>query len=210
MSKGVVISAFDKTTTMVKPWAEAGYLCYCIDIQHAPGETREGNIIKVGADILHWLPPKGNIVASFWFVPCTDTAVSGARWFRDKGLRALQYSIKMWRRSFDLAELIGAPYFIENPISVIGSYEKPCYKFNPCDYGAYIPGGGDRYTKKTQLWTGNGFIMPDKKPVEPTEGSKMHLLPPSDDRADLRAATPEGFARAVFIANAPCLKTERG
>lgn len=28
-------------------------------------------------------------------------------------------------------------------------------------------------------------------------------LPPSDDRADLRSKTPQGFARAVFQANAP-------
>jgi hypothetical protein len=44
--------------------------------------------------------------------------------------------------------------------------------------------------------------MPEKKPIEPTEGSKMHLLPPSKNRADKRSETPKGFARAVFIANA--------
>lgn len=34
----IVISCFDKSTNMVKPWAEASYLCYCVDIQHQPGE----------------------------------------------------------------------------------------------------------------------------------------------------------------------------
>ena len=43
--------------------------------------------------------------------------------------------------------------------------------------------------------------MPEKHRVEPTEGSKMHLLPPSEDRANLRSATPMGFAQAVFEAN---------
>ena len=43
--------------------------------------------------------------------------------------------------------------------------------------------------------------MPDRKPGEPTLGSLMHRLPPSDDRADLRSATPLGFAYAVFHAN---------
>ncbi|QMV32327.1 hypothetical protein T2_00010 [Ralstonia phage Elie] len=42
----IVISCFDKTGNMVKPWAEAGYLCYCVDLQHAPGERRDGNIIQ--------------------------------------------------------------------------------------------------------------------------------------------------------------------
>ena len=35
-----VISCFDLTGNMVRPWAEAGYLCYCVDIQHPQGETR--------------------------------------------------------------------------------------------------------------------------------------------------------------------------
>jgi hypothetical protein len=29
----------------------------------------------------------------------------------------------------------------------------------------------------------------------------MHLLPPSENRGDLRSETPLGFARAVFKAN---------
>ena len=46
-----VISCFDLTGNMVRPWAEAGYLCYCVDIQHPQGEKRQGNIIHVGADM---------------------------------------------------------------------------------------------------------------------------------------------------------------
>ena len=52
-----VISCFDLTGNMVRPWAEAGYLCYCVDIQHPQGEKRQGNIIRVGADMRDWLPP---------------------------------------------------------------------------------------------------------------------------------------------------------
>lgn len=43
--------------------------------------------------------------------------------------------------------------------------------------------------------------MPAKNRVEPTEGSKMHNIPPSADRANIRSETPMGFARAVFEAN---------
>lgn len=75
--------------------------------------------------------------------------------------------------------------------------------FDPFEYGGYLDPPGDAYTKKTCLWTGNGFRMPAKWPVEPTEGSLMHLLPPSEDRANLRSATPQGFANAVFAANVP-------
>ena len=189
-----VISCFDYSGNMVKPWAEAGYLCYCVDVQHAPGETREGNIIKVGADMLDWIPPRDVVFASF-FPPCTDLAVSGARWFKDKGLGRLIRALSLFKRSVDIAEMLGCPYLIENPVSTVSSYwRKPDYSFDPCDYG-------DPYTKKTCLWTGNGFVMPEKARVEPTEGSKMHLMPPSAERANLRSETPMGFARAVFNAN---------
>ncbi|WP_457967714.1 hypothetical protein M1D68_16145 [Pseudomonas sp. R4-84] len=32
---------------------------------------------------------------------------------------------------------------------------------------------------------------------------RIHKCPPSAERANIRSATPEGFARAVFIANSP-------
>lgn len=194
---GIVISCFDKSTNMVKPWANAGFLCYCVDIQHQLGETRDGNIIKVGADMLDWLPPKENIVFAAFFPPCTDVAVSGARWFKDKGLGALIKALTMFDRSIKLAEWSGAPYMIENPVSVVSTYwRKPDYVFDPCDYG-------DPYTKKTCLWTGNGFVMPKKNRVEPILGSKMHLVPPSNERQNIRSETPMGFANAVFEANNP-------
>jgi hypothetical protein len=189
-----IISCFDHTTNMAKPWADAGYIAYCIDIQHPPGETREGNIIKVGADIMTWTPPDGVVFAAF-FPPCTDVSVSGARWFQDKGLGKLIGALTLFKRAVDLANHIGCPYMIENPVSTVSSYyRKPDHIFDPCDYG-------DPYTKKTCLWTGGGFVMPSKCRVEPTEGSKMHLLPPSADRANLRSATPMGFANAAFDAN---------
>jgi hypothetical protein len=108
-----------------------------------------------------------------------------------------------------MCEASGAPYMIENPVGTLSTYWRdPDYSFDPNDYG-------DPYTKKTLLWTGNGFVMPPVvKPgdmfeaptwVEPTEGSKMHKLPPSADRADLRSVTPQGFADAVFRANRPRL-----
>lgn len=61
---------------------------------------------------------------------------------------------------------------------------------------------GDPYTKKTCLWTGGTFVMPEKKRVEATLGSMMHTLPATKDRARIRSTTPMGFANAVFAANA--------
>lgn len=187
---------------MVAPWARAGFLCYCVDLQHPAGEHRDGNIIRVGADVREWLPPYGPIKILFAFPPCTDVAVSGARWFKDKGLGSLIRALEFFDASVRLAEWTGAPYMIENPVSMVSSYwRKADYTFDPCDYGGYLNPPGDTYTKKTCLWTGNGFVMPEPKWVYPSEGSKMNRLPPSKDRSALRSLTPRGFAQAVFKAN---------
>jgi hypothetical protein len=198
----IVVSLFDYSGNMVRPWAEAGFLCYCVDLQHPAGERREGNIVRVGADIQEWLPPYASVKILFAFPPCTDVAVSGARWFQDKGLGSLTRTLQLFDAAVRLAEWTGAPYMIENPVSTVSTYwRKPDYIFNPCDYGAYRIPAGDAYTKRTCLWTGNGFIMPKAKEVTPFEGSRMHRLPPSKDRANLRSTTPIGFAQAVFEAN---------
>jgi len=84
MTQRIVVSLFDLTGSMIEPWAAAGFLCYCVDIQHHMGEHREGNIIRVGADVREWLPPYATIDVLFAFPPCTDVAVSGRRWFNSK------------------------------------------------------------------------------------------------------------------------------
>lgn len=171
---------------MVKPWAKAGFLCYCVDLTHPAGERRCGNIIWVGADVKEWLPPYGRIKVLFAFPPCTHVAASGARWFKDKGLGGLIESLQLFDAAQRLAEWSQAPYMIENPVSTVSTYwRKPDFTFDPCEYGGYLKPPGDAYTKKTCLWTGNGFVMPKAKGIEPYEGSRMHWLPPSNNRAAL-------------------------
>lgn len=47
----IVLSLFDYSGVMVKPWLEAGYECIIVDLQHPPGWTIEGNLKKVGCDM---------------------------------------------------------------------------------------------------------------------------------------------------------------
>ncbi len=194
----IMVSLFDRTTVMAQPWALAGYECYCVDIQHKRGETREGNLIKVGADVHRWLPPsEGKICFVAAFPPCTDIAVSGAQHFKDmdKDLGGLIDALENFKRVRDIAVLCRCPYMIENPVCVVSTHwRRPDYQFQPFEYG-------DGYIKTTWLWVGGGFRMPPKTPVKPVEGRKLYLLPPSPDRGDLRSVTPPGFARAVFKAN---------
>ena len=198
-----VLSLFDLSTVAVQPWADAGYHCSCVDIQHT---TRlSGDIEVFGIDITQrdWDIDPGYYSMVMAFPPCTHLAVSGARWFKGKGLRALAEAIELVARAADICEDSGAPYFIENPVSTLSTYwRKPDYMFDPCDYAGYLDDPApEAYTKRTCLWTGGGFVMPEPKRVDPVLGSVMHRIPPGDERSNIRSRTPMGFAKAVFAAN---------
>jgi len=206
--KGSVVSFCDHTGNMVRPWAETGYQCWCYDLQHNPGihqNAEDNGIFWVGCDLLKgFVPLPSDVVMAFAFPACTDLSASGARWWKGKGLKALSRAIELVGRCADLCDESGAPWCLENPIGSLSTYwRKPDAQFDPCDYGGYLDPIGDQYTKKTCLWTGNGFVVPVPKPVFPVEGSRMHLLPPSENRANIRSETPMGFAKAVFEANEP-------
>jgi hypothetical protein len=189
-----ILSLFDYTGNWSSPYREHGYNVVQVDIKH-------------GQDIMTWdyryLHDVHGILAA---VPCTDFAASGARWFAEKDTDGrTAKSIALVKKTLEIIDFFQPAWWaIENPVGRMNTLvpemaqHGPWY-FQPCDYG-------EPYTKKTGLW-GNFtpplpiFVGQAWKPVEPTEGSKMHLLPPSPERAALRSVTPLGFSRAFFIAN---------
>lgn len=205
----IIVSLCDRTGNMVRDWAAAGWTCYCVDVQHSIRKPRQdGNIWFVWGDARSWCPPSGKrIHALFAFPPCTDVAGSGARDFLTKGSMLLDDAINLFTACRQAARFSGAKWMIENPVGVLSNIPhigKPSHYFHPCDYAGYLAESEqaeEAYTKRTCLWTGGGFVMPPTRRVDPILGSKMHRLPPSDDRGDLRSVTPRGFARAVFEAN---------
>ncbi len=206
--RGIVLSLCDRTGVMVKPWLDAGYRCVIVDIQHPSGVSWEGpsnrpNLTRIGADVrelrMHALARR---LITFAFPSCTNLAGSGARWFADKGLEALYESLGLVLACKRICEESAAPWMLENPVGTLSSYwRKPDYTFQPWQYG-------DSYTKKTCLWTGGGFVMPEPWIVHKPADVKatIHLMPPSADRGDKRSITPEGFARAVFDSNEPLVR----
>ena len=202
MVRPFVVSLCDRTGNMVRPWVEAGYRAETYDLQSAAWQ--HPSRLHTIADVRN--VSAGNLkgaAAVFAFPPCTHLAGSGARWWREKGLSAVIEALQVVEACRALCEASGAPYLIENPVGALSTYWRPAdHAFHPVHYRGYAPEPErDDYTKKTCLWVGNGFVMPDRKPGEPTLGSMMWKLPPSEDRADLRSATPLGFAYAVFAAN---------
>ena len=216
----LVISGFDLTGNMIKSWADAGYECHIIDTQHPPGKTVEGNIIKWGMSVLdweemvydktkddfrpEWADAMKRVVFASFFPPCTDLAVTGARWFERKAAKDPHFqdkalSLVYWADK--MGKLFKCPYMIENPVSVISTkWRKPDFTFHPYEFGGYEGGSKDGYPKKTCLWTGGNFVLPPKKaiPKDPKLLDYMWNMPRGPQQANRRSVTPSGFARAVF------------
>jgi hypothetical protein len=195
MRKNIVISLYDYTGEAVMPWADAGYECYCFDIQHDDTLAYlagDGGIIFFEHADLHSRETIEAIIDRFEdqdvvflsaFPVCTDMAVSGAAHFKRKAEADPQFQTKaaMYARwCADVGEALGCPYFVENPVSVLATlWRKPDHSFHPYQYGGYIPEdkaehpkwpeyipARDAYKKKTCLWTGGGFLMPIKSEVD--------------------------------------------
>lgn len=186
----VVLSLCDRTGSWSKSYADAGYRVITVDMQPAEGEhpNRE-----------HWqrsvrlLPlPDFRVHGILAAPPCTMFASSGARWVRTD--EQMEDALAVVDACLRLVHACRPRWWaLENPVGKLGQYlGPPAYYFQPSDFG-------DRYTKRTCLW--GDFNPPQKQPVNPTEGSKMHRMAPGPERQNLRSVTPPGFARAFFEAN---------
>lgn len=97
----------------------------------------------------------------------------------------------MFEAGRQVADWSGAPWMQENPVTMLSSIPhigKPDYYFHPWQYAALCE--GDNYTKKTCIWGGNGFVMPEPCPA-PHLGppdNRIHFASPTDDRGDVRSA----------------------
>ena len=123
-----------------------------------------------------------------FFPPCTDLAVSGARWFKEKIAdgrqgRAITFFMKI--------ATCGIPEIaIENPIGIMSShYRKPDQIIQPWQFGH-----GE--TKATCLWL---IGLPKLKATDIVDGREQRIwkMPPGPDRAKLRSKTYYGIAKAM-------------
>lgn len=224
----IVWSLFDGSGLMAQPWAEAGHTCYCFNYDGAD----HGNYARLGAKVEHeniryidaWINNKFDFDVApdiiFAFPPCTDLAVSGAAHFETKRKKNPTFQVEAiitCKVAARLAKKYNVPYMIENPVSVLSSlWRKPDYVFNPNEYGGYLPENDthpmfpdviparDAYVKKTCLWTGNGFVMPDVAvvAVDSVDNPGWAKLGGKSARTKtIRSLTPRGFAKAVYEAN---------
>ena len=118
--------------------------------------------------------------------PCTDLAVSGARWFsekRESQIVALQFVSALLSAQIPMIAL-------ENPVSIISSrIRKPDQVIQP-----WMFGHGE--TKATCLWLKN---LPPLTPTNIVAGreARVHLEPPGPQRWANRSRTYTGIAEAM-------------
>lgn len=219
-----IVSLFDLTGNMVRPLANLGHVCYCFDIQTVGMRYEEcangGGIIFMHADLFNEQTVAGIVhlkpAIVFSFTPCTDLAVSGAKHFQTKlakNPRVFDEAMALFRVAETVANAVGCPYMIENPVSRAATlWRKPDHKFHPWMFGGYLPAddvhprwpqyivGRDAYPKLTCLWTGNGFTMPEARPVAVDPGYSLQfkkLGGKSLRTKNIRSETPRGFAEAM-------------
>lgn len=200
-----LLSLFDYSGNWAKPFADSGEWNVILwDIKHtADMYSLFSDIKDACADYFyeHIFDNYGTVDGILAAVPCTDFAVSGARWFAEKDARGdTKKSIELVYQTLRIIDLCQPNFWVvENPISrihkLVPELGKPRMYFNPCDFG-------EPYTKKTALY-GKFNTKLKRNPVKPTEGSKMHKKygGKSELTKERRSVTPPGFARAFYEAN---------
>jgi site-specific DNA-cytosine methylase len=132
--------------------------------------------------------------------PCTDIAVSGSRYFKEKIEDGRQ------QRALDFVRaLMDAPIeriCIENPVSVISTkIRKPDQIIQPYEYGHSA-------SKRTCLWLKNLPLLQGTNRVpgrfvggierwDNQTDTGQNRLGPSEDRAEIRSLTYHGIANAM-------------
>jgi len=189
----IILSLFDRSGVWAAPFVAAGYDVRSIDLQIDDVDVMDINrewLEDYDLTMIH-----GILAAN----PCTDFAVSGARWWKEKDEDGrTDVSVKLVQHTRAIIEHLKPSFWaLENPVGRIGELTglgKPALQFQPNNFG-------DPWTKRTQIWGNFNPNLP-LAPVEPTEGSRAWKLR-GDVAAqkELRSETPEGFALAFAVAN---------
>lgn len=180
-----VLLACEESQTVCKAFRDRGHEAYSCDLLPCSGGHPEWH--KQG-DVFEQCFTPFDRHYNIWdlviaFPPCTDLAVSGARWFKDKDQRP---SVDFFLRFTQLK----CKWAIENPIGIMSThYRKPDQIIQPWQFGH-----GE--TKATCLWLEG---LPKLQPTNIVEGREQRIwkMAPSADRAKQRSKTFDGIAKAM-------------
>ena len=183
-----ILIACEYSGTVRQAFARLGHYALSCDLldTEIPGNHYKGDVFDIindGWDMMIAHPP------------CTDLAVSGAAWFKEKQADGRQQrSIEFFMR-FTEANI--PKIAIENPIGIMSRlYRKPDQIIQPYMFG-------HKEQKATCLWlkglpklTETNNVKEEMMLLPKRERERLHYLPPSPDRWKIRSKTYEGIANA--------------
>ena len=179
---GKVLIACEESQIVTKEMRGLGIEAYSCDIEPCSGGHPEWHI---QGDVTPLLKQSWDMVIAF--PPCTDLAVSGARWFKEKQADGRQYkSIDFFLQFTRLS----CKWAIENPIGIMSTkFRKPDQIIQPWQFGH-----GE--TKATCLWLNE---LPKLEPTDIVEGREQRIwkMAPSPERGKQRSKTFLGIAKAM-------------
>jgi hypothetical protein len=198
-----ILVACEESQEVTKAFRRLGHNAFSCDLQPCSGGHPEWHIQM---DILYHLQ---QVKAGYYdmvlsFQPCTDLAVSGARWFEKKRLsgeqeESIRFFLNVWKESNcsenPIGIMNGGEYIkkwfpgLYQYAKFIGFPFKPTQIIQPWQFGH-----GE--TKATCLWLRG---LPKLKPTNIVTGreQKVWKMPPSADRGKLRSKTYSGIAEAI-------------
>lgn len=179
-----ILVACEESQAVTIELRKLGHEAYSCDIIPCSGGHPEWHIQQ---DVTPLLKEQWDMVIAF--PPCTDLAVSGARWFEEKRMDGRQQaSIDFFLKFTQLDHIPRVA--IENPVGIMSTfYRKPDQVIQPWQFGH-----GEQ--KTTCLWLKG---LPKLQPTEIVEGREQRIwkMPPGPERAKLRSKTFTGIAKAM-------------
>ena len=179
----IILDLCGGTGAWSKPYADAGYDVWLVTLP--TNDVREFSP-----------PPKvhGILAAP----PCTEFAVSGARWWSKKPPHLLRDAIGVVQACMRIIGQ-GKPdwWALENPVGRLKSWMgQPAWSFQPWEYG-------DKQFKRTLIWGTAKKPTPTVlvAPPRTKQTQRVWHMAPSPERTALRSVTPPHFAEAFFRAN---------
>lgn len=194
-----MLIACEESQEVCKAFRKLGHEAYSADIQEPSGGHPEWHIV---GDVLPYIDGDCKFttmdgteheITGEWDLliahpPCTDLAVSGARWFAEKRADGRQQRSIEFFMAFANAKC--PRIAVENPVSIMSSvWRKPDQIIQP-----WMFGHGE--TKATCLWL---IGLPLLKPTDVVDGREHRVwrLPPGPERAKARSKTFPGIAAAM-------------
>lgn len=184
-----VLVACEESQEVCKAFRARGHEAFSNDIVPCSGGHPEWHIQDDVRNVLrHDISSEAEWDLVIAFPPCTDLAVSGARWFKEKQANGEQEKSIQFFEFFTYLKTYQVA--IENPIGIMSTlYRKPDQIIQPWQFGH-----GE--TKSTCLWLKG---LPKLTPTNIVEGREQRIwkMAPSADRAKLRSKTYPGIAKAM-------------